>query len=323
MMKAVVMTTAGGPEVLQVQERDIPTISADEVLIRVHAAGVNRPDVLQRLGKYPAPQGVVQDVLGLEVAGTIAAIGENEKELNLGDRVMALVAGGGYAEFVAAHSGVCIPLPESLTFEEAAAMPETIYTVWHNVFQRANLTKGERILIHGGAGGIGSTAILLSKLWGAEVATTVRGAAKKEFVKQLGADIIIDYSTSDFEMGLKDKGVDVVLDFIGGEYFEKNIHVLREEGRLVYINAMQGVKVTLNILKLMQKRLTITGSTLRNRDSAFKEALTADIKAHLLPLINERKLILPIYKVVPFVEASEAHRLMESSEILGKIVLSF
>ena len=322
-MKAVLIKNFGGPEMLTVQEVNKPVIKADEILIQVKAAGVNRPDVLQRQGKYPAPEGINQHIPGLEVAGEIVELGLNVKNLNIGDRVMALVAGEGYAQYVKVHFGSVIPLPDLLSFEEGAALPETVFTVWHNLFQRANLSSGQSVLIHGGAGGIGSTAIQLAKLFGAYVITTVSSEEKEEYVKAQGADVVINYKHIDFEKSLQATPVDVVLDFIGGEYFNKNINILKEDGHLVYLNAMQGNKVELNLLKMMQKRLTITGSTLRNRSVEFKTYLTSDIVKKVLPLITQGKLKPSIYKKIGFQQAYEAHEMMEKGEVLGKIVLLF
>lgn len=321
MMQAVVITKYGGSEVLQVENRPIPSISEQEVLIEVKAAGVNRPDVFQRLGKYPAPEGVVQDIPGLEVSGIIIGKGDAVEDFNIGDRVMALVPGGGYASHVTAHYGSCLHLPDDVDFATGAAMPETLYTVWHNLFERGHLTAGDHVLIHGGAGGIGSTAIQLAKLFGAYVSTTVSTAEKEAFVKELGADIIINYKQKDFETELAHENVNIVLDYIGGIYFTKNINILQPEGRLIYINAMEGAKVELNLIKLMQKRLHLTGSTMRNRSPEFKKSLSASIQKNVMHLVQTGKFKVPIYKKIAYTEASKAHELMESSDFKGKIVL--
>ncbi|WP_223225175.1 NAD(P)H-quinone oxidoreductase [Sphingobacterium cavernae] len=323
MMKAVVISEFGNADVLQVQEREVPKISEFEVLVKVKAAGINRPDVFQRQGKYPAPNGVPQDIPGLEVAGIVEDIGEKLSGFNCGQRVMALVPGAGYAEYAKVHYGSVIPLPDQVSFETGATLPETVFTVWHNLFQRGNLQKGEAVLIHGGAGGIGSTAIQLAKLFGAKVVTTVSILEKSDFVKSLGADVVINYNEQDFEEILNSNKVDIVLDYIGGEYFNKNINVLNEEGRLIYINAMEGAKVDLNLFKLMQKRLTISGSTLRNRSVEFKQSLTEDIVKKVLPLLNEGKLKSQIFRKFSIHEASQAHSLMESGDFLGKLVIVF
>ena len=322
-MKAVVVSAFGEPEVLVVEERDKPVLQAGEVLIKVCAAGVNRPDLLQRKGKYPAPIDTVQDILGLEVAGHIVELSDDVSDLSVGERVMALVAGGGYAEYVSVSASVCISIPENVTYEEAAGMPETLFTVWHNVFQRGHLQAGESLLVHGGAGGIGSTAIQLGNLFGAKVFATVGSDAKKVFVNELGAFQAINYHEEDFEEILKDQAIDVILDSIGGSYFNRNIQVLNADGRLVYINAMEGAKVELNLLKLMQKRIYLTGSTLRSRSIEFKSQLAQEIRQHVLPFIEDRCYRTHIHQVFPFQEAAEAHNLMESRNFLGKIILKF
>ncbi|TCV07417.1 putative PIG3 family NAD(P)H quinone oxidoreductase [Sphingobacterium alimentarium] len=323
MMKAVVIKQFGGPEVLQVEDRPIPIIAENEVLIAVKAAGINRPDVFQRMGKYPAPPSVVQDIPGLEVSGIIEEVGSEVRDFQIGDRVIALVPGGGYASHVSVHYGSCIHLQDSVDLVAAAALPETMYTVWHNMVERGKLQTGERVLIHGGAGGIGSTAIQLAKLSGAEVVTTISSEKKAHFVKKLGADEIINYKNEDFESNLLDSKVHLVLDYIGGDYFNKNINILHEDGRLIYINAMSGAKVNLNLIKLMQKRLTISGSTLRNRSAEFKKSLSSAIQVQVMPWITAGKFEIPIYKQFHFTEAKQAHELMESGDFLGKIVLVF
>ncbi|PRD56217.1 NAD(P)H-quinone oxidoreductase [Sphingobacterium gobiense] len=319
-MKAIVITEAGGPDVLQVQERTIPAVAERDVLIEVKAAGVNRPDIFQRKGNYPAPEGVVADIPGLEVAGIITQVGTAVTERKVGDKVCCLVAGGGYAEYVAAHSDMCLPIPEEISFEEAAALPETVYTVWDNVFRRGALQEGESILIHGGAGGIGSTAIQLAKAFGARVLTTVSSVEKEAYCRQLGADKVVNYRNTDFREALQDETVNIILDSIGGDYFRRNLDLLDTDGRLVYINAVKGNMVELNILKLMQKRILITGSTLRARDLSFKIPLTRDIYQHVWPLIG--KSFLPqLFKAFPIEDAAKAHELMEDGTFLGKLVL--
>lgn len=322
-MKAVVITMPGGPEVLQVAERARPRISDSEVLIEVRAAGVNRPDVFQRKGNYPAPPGVDPWIPGLEVAGVIVEKGSAVKDWNIGDRVCALVAGGGYAAYAAVYHGHCLPIPDALSFEEAAALPETVFTVWDNVFRRGMLQAGEGLLVHGGAGGIGSTAIQLGALFGASVYTTVSSSEKAAFCLSLGAVKTINYQDEDFQQALAGLPVDVILDSIGGSYFEKNVNLLNADGRLVYINAMEGAKVELNLLKLMQKRIVLTGSTLRARDRQFKEGLRDAIWSSVWPKIDSGDFKPVLFRVLPFHEAAEAHRIMEDSVLLGKVVLSF
>ena len=322
-MKAIVISRPGGPEVLTVEELERPLVGDMDVLIAVRAAGVNRPDVFQRKGNYPAPAGVDPRIPGLEVAGVIVEKGALVDGWNIGDPVCALVAGGGYANYVSVYQGHCLPIPPSLTFEEAASLPETVFTVWDNVFRRGKLQAQEHFLVHGGAGGIGSTAIQLGALFGAEVYTTVSSEEKSLFCQSLGASKVINYKTEDFEQVLAGLGVDVILDSIGGAYFEKNSNLLNPDGRLVYINAMQGAKVELNLLKLMQKRITLTGSTLRARDHQFKEVLRNEILDKVWPKIVSGDFKPVLFRVLPFDEAPEAHRLMEDSTLLGKVVLTF
>ncbi|WDF70809.1 NAD(P)H-quinone oxidoreductase [Sphingobacterium oryzagri] len=320
-MKAIVITEAGGPEVLKLMNRPDAVCTDEEVLIEVKAAGVNRPDVFQRKGNYPAPKGVVPDIPGLEVAGQIVAVGAAVSRWQIGDEVCALVAGGGYATLVSAHADLCLPVPNGITYAEAAILPETIYTVWDNVFRRGALKHGEHLLVHGGTGGIGSTAIQLAKACGARVSTTAGSAEKCLFCKELGADIAINYKEEDFAERLKGEGVNVILDSIGGSYFEKNIDILTADGRLVYINAMQGKQVSLDIVSMMQKRLQITGSTLRSREVAFKAQLTREIQEFIWPLIGDT--FKPqLYKKIPLADAAESHRLMENGDLLGKLVLT-
>ncbi|CAM3735600.1 NAD(P)H-quinone oxidoreductase [Sphingobacterium prati] len=322
-MKAVVISEPGAPEVLQVEELDQPQVGDLDVLIAVRAAGVNRPDVFQRKGNYPAPAGVDPRIPGLEVAGVIVEKGRLVDNWNIGDSVCALVAGGGYASYVSVYQGHCLPIPPNLTFEEAAALPETVFTVWDNVFRRGKLRSGEHFLVHGGAGGIGSTAIQLGALFGAEVYTTISSTEKGLFCQSLGASKTIDYTKEDFQQVLADRGVDVILDSIGGDYFEKNINLLNPDGRLVYINAMQGAKAELNLLKLMQKRIVLTGSTLRARDHQFKETLRNEIWTEVWPKIISGDFKPRLFQVFPFYEVAIAHQAMEDSALLGKIVLTF
>ncbi len=320
-MKAVILTEFGAPSVLQIGEKERPTIGEHDILIKVKAAGVNRPDVIQRKGYYPAPKGEPQDILGLEVAGIVEEIGSAVTQWQVGDEVFSLIGGGGYAEYVRVDEFLALPKPQNLSFVEAASMPETLYTVWSNVFQRGQLQKGENFLVHGGSSGIGITAIQLAKIVGANVYTTVGNAEKQEAVKALGASLAINYKEEDFGEVLKDVGIDVILDMIGGDYYEKNIDIMNPDGRLVYINSMGGAKVTANLMKIMQKRLTVTGSTLRAREYEFKRKLTEDITRDVLPLLEKGHFKPVIYQVFPLEQADKAHELMESSEHIGKIVL--
>lgn len=320
-MKAVIITKPGAPSVLQLQERPMPEIGANEVLIHVKAAGVNRPDVAQRMGRYPAPAGASQDIPGLEVAGVVEECGAEVIQWKIGDRVCALLAGGGYAEYVAVDAGQCLPVPKGFNEAEAAGLPETVFTVWHNVFQRGRLQAGETLLVHGGSSGIGVTAIQLAKAFGAKVLTTVGSEEKGQACLELGADQFVNYKTQDFEATFAEAGVDVILDMVGGDYFDRNLNILRPDGRLVYINAMNGNVVNLNIMKMMLKRITITGSTLRARDVAFKTALAADILKNVWPVLENGMFKSKVFATFPFSEAAQAHELMESSGHIGKIIL--
>jgi NADPH2:quinone reductase len=322
-MKAIVITNPGGPEVLKIQERSIPELKADEVLIKVFAAGINRPDVFQRKGNYPPPPGAPQDIPGLEVAGTIEKIGTEVKSWKVGDKVCALLAGGGYAEYAVVNAQHCLPVPKGFSYVEAASLPETIYTVWHNVFQKGKLQSGENFLVHGGSSGIGITAIQLAKGFGASVFATAGSDGKCDACVSLGADLCINYKKEDFEKVLDTQGIDVILDMIGGDYISKNIRLLRTDGRMVFINTMKGNKSEdVDFSLIMKKRLTITGSTLRNRDVAFKATLTQEILENVWPLLESGKFKPVIYREFPLEEAAKAHELMESSDHIGKIILT-
>lgn len=320
-MKAIVITKPGGPEVLKLQDYPTPEISGDEVLIEVKAAGLNRSDVFQREGNYPAPEGASAEIPGLEVAGTIVKCGSDVVDFTVGDRVCALLAGGGYAEYVAVREGQCLPVPVDLSFAEAASLPETVFTVWSNVFQRGNLQPGETLLLHGGNSGIGITGIQIAHALGSKVIVTVGSDEKGRKCLELGADSYINYKTQNFETELQNKGVDVILDMIGGDYLAKNINILKPEGRLVHINAVSGSHVDLDIWKVMTKRLTVTGSTLRSREYEFKKQLAKEIQKNVWPLIESKKFRPVIYKTFPFSEAAEAHRLLEDGSHTGKIIL--
>ena len=320
-MKAVLITQYGAPDVLKLSEYPTPEISGDQVLIEVKAAGLNRLDIFQREGNYPAPPGVPQEIPGLEVSGTIVQCGPDVIEFKTGDTVCALLGGGGYAEYVSVREGQCLPVPSGMDFTGAASLPETVFTVWSNVFQRGALRSGERLLIHGGNSGIGITGIQLAHALGSEVIVTVGSEEKGLKCLELGADAYINYKTQDFEQELREKGVDVILDMIGGSYLSKNVNILRPDGRLVHINAVDGGHVDLNIPKMMQKRLTITGSTLRSREYDFKKQLAKEVRKNVWPLIESGKFKPVIFKTFPFSEAAEAHRLLEESTHTGKVVL--
>lgn len=329
-MKAIVITQSGAPEVLQIQERETPQPTGSQVLIKVYAAGVNRPDVFQRKGNYPPPPGAPQDVPGLEVAGIIAHIGPEVTQWQPGDAVCALLAGGGYADYALAEAGHCLPVPAAFghysdAFARAASLPETVFTVWHNVFQRGRLQIGEHFLVHGGTSGVGITAIQLAKAMGARVFTTAGSDEKCAACDALGADYSINYKAADFEDQLRDQGMDVILDMVGGDYIPKNLRLLREEGRLVFINTMKGNKVKgpdeVDFGLIMRKRLTVTGSTLRNRDHAFKTALATEIQQNVWPVMENGQFQTVIAATFPLEEAAAAHALMESSDHIGKIIL--
>ncbi|WP_417458055.1 NAD(P)H-quinone oxidoreductase [Kordiimonas sp.] len=323
-MKAIEIKTPGGPEVLTPSERDRPEAGPDEVLIRVRAAGINRPDIVQREGRYPPPPGA-SDIPGLEVAGEIAALGAQVSGLAVGDKVCALVPGGGYAEYCVAPAATILPLPEGFDFIKAAAIPETFFTVWSNLFDRAGLKPGESLLVHGGSSGIGSTAIQLAKAFGVQVFTTVGSDEKAKFCIELGADCAINYRAEDFEERILKEtdgaGVNVVLDMVGGDYIAKNISCLAPDGRHVSIAFLNGPQVSLNMLPVMLKRLALTGSTLRPRDNAFKGAIAAALKEKVWPMMASGGLAPVISAVFPLDRASDAHAMMEASTHMGKIVL--
>jgi NADPH2:quinone reductase len=326
-MKAIVITQPGAPEVLQLDERPSPTFSADEVFVKVAAAGINRPDVFQRKGNYPPPAGAPQDIPGLEIAGTIIEVGPNVIRWKIGDKVCALVMGGGYAEYCNVPAGQCLPIPENLSFIEAASLPETFFTVWSNVFDRAHLHKGESLLVHGGSSGIGVTAIQMAKALGSTVYATAGSDEKCKFCEELGAAKAINYKTENFADVIKqltnNKGVDVILDMIGGDYTAPNLQSLAEDGRLVFINTMKGKDVNIDLSVVMRKRLIITGSMLRSREVSFKAAIAQNLEKNIWPLLKSGEIKPIIYKVFPAGQAAAAHRLMESSEHIGKIVLDF
>jgi putative PIG3 family NAD(P)H quinone oxidoreductase len=324
-MRYVDHGTGGGPEVLQVKTGPVPELGAGEVLIRVSAAGVNRPDCLQRSGRYPPPSDASPHI-GLEVAGRIVALGQGVTEWTVGDAVCALTNGGGYAEYAIAPSGQVLPAPAGLTPLQAAALPETYFTVWANVVERGRLAAGESLLVHGGSSGIGITAIQLAKARGATVFCTVGSAEKAQACIELGADAAIDYRRQDFVAETLrltgNRGVDVVLDMVGGPYIEKNLKLLALEGRLVQIAFLQPSRVELDWLPLMVKRLTFTGSTLRPRPPAEKARLAQQLRTQVWPLLEQGRALPHIHRVFPLEQAAQAHALMESSEHIGKIMLA-
>ena len=323
-MRAIEIKQFGGPEVLQACERPVPELKAGEVLIKVHAAGVNRPDVFQRTGNYPVPPGA-SDLPGLEVAGEIVAGDLGDSGFKLGDLVCALVQGGGYAEFCAAPLAQCLPVPKGLSALEAAALPENYFTVWSNVFDRGQLSGEETLLVQGGSSGIGVTAIQIARALGHRVFATAGSADKCRACEELGADRAINYKTEDFEAVVKEltggKGVDVILDMVGGDYLPREIKSLADDGRLVFIAQLGGSKGELDMGQVMRRRLTITGSTLRPRPVAFKAAIAAKLRQHVWPLIEAGKIKPVIHHRFPLEQAAQAHAMMESSAHIGKIML--
>lgn len=324
-MIAIEIAGYGGPEVLKPARRPVPQPGQGEVLIEVGAAGINRPDVMQRQGGYKPPPGA-PDIPGLEVAGRIAVLGEGVSDWRVGDPVTALVAGGGYAEFCAAPAPQCLPVPRGLDTIKAAALPETFFTVWTNVFDRGRLRAGESFLVHGGSSGIGTTAIQLAHAFGARVFTTAGSAEKCAACVELGAERAIDRRREDFVAVIQEategKGVDVILDMVGGSYINRNLKLLAMEGRLVQIAFLEGGKAEIDLGHVMMRRQTVTGSTLRPRSVAEKGAIAASLREKVWPLLDAGKVAPVIYKTFPLAEAADAHRLMESSRHIGKIVLT-
>jgi NADPH2:quinone reductase len=323
-MTVIGIKAPGGPEMLVPAQRAVPTPSDGEILVKVAAAGVNRPDVMQRQGLYPPPPGA-PDIPGLEIAGEVVALGPNVKRWKTGDRVMALVVGGGYAEYCLAHGSHALPIG-GLSMVEGAAIPETFFTVWHNMVERGGLKSGETFLVHGGSSGIGTTAIQLAKALGARVITTAGSEEKCAACRKLGADVAINYKTDDFVAATKaatgDKGADVILDMVGGNYIARNYEAAAVEGRIVQIAFQGGPKAEVNFMRMMLKRLHHTGSTLRSRSVTDKGAIRAAVEDNALPMIAKGNVKPVIYKTFPLKEAAAAHALMETSAHIGKIVLT-
>ncbi|MCK5424809.1 MAG: NAD(P)H-quinone oxidoreductase [Emcibacter sp.] len=323
-MTAIEITKFGSPDVLKPRQIPLPQINDDEVLIKVAAAGVNRPDIMQRTGMYPAPKGVTK-IPGLEISGEIIEMGKNVAGWNIGDKICGLVAGGGYAEYCTVPATQCLPIPKGLSMTEAAALPETFFTVWSNVFDRGALKEGETFMVHGGTSGIGTTAIQMAKAFGATVITTSGSDEKVDFCSELGADLSINYKTHDFAEEVKNftegKGVNVLLDMVAGDYMKRNFMVMAVEGRIVMIAVLRGPKVKANILPIMLKRLTFTGSTLRARETAFKADIARSLHEKVWPLIEQGKINPVISKVFALKDAADAHAFLESGRNIGKIVL--
>jgi NADPH2:quinone reductase len=324
-MLAIEIREPGGPEVLVAAERPRPVPGPDDVLIKVDASGVNRPDVMQRRGLYPPPAGA-SDIPGLEVAGTVDDIGADVSGWRRGDRVCALVSGGGYAEYCVAPAVQCLPVPTGMSLVEAAGAPETTFTVWTNLFERGRLAPGETVLVHGGTSGIGTTAIQIARARGARVFTTAGSDEKCRAAEALGAERAFNYRDVDFVEALKeatdDRGADVVLDIVGADYFQRNLDALALDGRLVLIGQLGGHKAVINTTPIFRKRLTITGSVLRSRPVAEKGAIAGEVRRHVWPLLESGALKIPVHATFPLRDAAEAHRLMEASSHIGKIVLT-
>ena len=320
-MKAINITKAGGPDVLQLTERPVPLARHGEVVIKLAYAGVNRPDALQRAGLYKPPSGA-SDLPGLEGAGTIYAVGAGVTDWAIGDEVCALLPGGGYAEYVATQAFHCLPVPKGLSLAQAACLPETYFTVYSNVFQRGGLKSGEKFMVHGGSSGIGTTAIQLANLFGARVIATAGSEAKCQACKNLGAERVVNYRSEAFEDIVKTYGgVDLILDMVGGEYIQRNLNSLADDGRLVQIAFLQGPKVELNLVQLLSRRLKITGSTLRPQSDLAKASIRSELLEKIWPYLEAGRIAPVMDSEFPLSEAAEAHRLMESSQHIGKIVL--
>jgi putative PIG3 family NAD(P)H quinone oxidoreductase len=323
-MTAIGIKTPGGPEALAPEERPVPVPGPTEVLVRVRAAGVNRPDVMQRKGQYPPPPGA-PDIPGLEIAGDVVAVGGKVTRWKIGDKICALVPGGGYAEYCVTEEATALPVPKGFSYVEAAALPETFMTVWHNVFERGALKSGDTFLVHGGSSGIGTTAIMLAKQFGATVIATAGSPEKCEACRKLGADVAIDYNKEDFVAVTKEatgkKGANLILDMIGGDYVDRNFDAAAVEGRIVQIATQKGTKVTADLRRLMLKRLTLTGSTLRARPVSDKAEIARALEAKVWPLLEAGKVRPVIDSTFPLAKATEAHARMETSLHIGKIML--
>jgi NADPH2:quinone reductase len=324
-MTCIAIREPGGPDVLVASEQPLPSPGEGEILVKVIAAGVNRPDVMQRQGHYPPPKGATE-IPGLEIAGEVVELGRGAKRWKQGDKVMALVVGGGYAEYCLAFETHALPVPANLSMVEAAAIPETFFTVWHNVFERGKLAAGETLLVHGGSSGIGTTAIALAKAFGARVITTAGTPEKCEACRKLGADLAIDYKTEDFvaltKQATQGRGADLILDMVGGDYVGRNYEAAAVEGRIVQIAFLASSRVTVDLMRLMLKRLTHTGSTLRARAVADKAAIARAVENNVLPLIASGRVKPRIDSTFPLAQASAAHARMEGGQHIGKIVLT-
>ena len=321
-MKTIEIQEPGTADVLTIGNRAVPQAGPDEVLVKVTAAGVNGPDIVQRRGHYPPPKGA-SDLLGLEVSGEVVAVGENASQWQLGDRICALPNGGGYAEYVAIEAGHCLPIPDGVNETDAAGLPETLFTVWNNVFLNQSIPDNGLILVHGGAGGIGSTAIQLGKAFGLRVFTTTGKPEGCEFCTQLGADRAINYREEDFVEVVKQAGgADIIVDIIGGDYIARNMSAAKPDSRIIQLAFNKGSKVEINLMPIMLKRLTLTGSTLRPRSKAFKSEIAADLKKQVWPLFSKGQFRTQTHATFSFEDVQEAHRMMESAAHRGKILLT-
>ena len=322
-MRAIHITKSGGPEVLKIQETPIPKLEKNQVLIKVKAAGVNRSDIItrQNIEAY-GKRSTATLIPGLEVSGVIAELGKDVKNLNLGDKVCALIASGGYAEYVAVDSSHCLSVPDRISLTDAAAMPETVFTVWFNVFHLANLQPGEKLLIHGGTSGIGTMGLQMGKAWGAKVFTTAGSEDKIKFLNKMNLGKAINYKKEAFEKVLKDEKIDVILDMVGGDYTQKNLEILNTQGRLVYINGMKSTDVNINLRTVMSKNLTLTGSFLKPQTDSVKTQIAKEVEKNIWPMFKSGEIRPIIYKIFKFENAAEAHKLMESSDHIGKILLT-
>ena len=322
-MKAIHITKSGGPEVLQLQETPKPTPAENQVLIKVKAAGVNRSDIITRENTATYGKGSPTTLIpGLEVSGEITEIGSAVKDKKVGDKVCALIADGGYAEYVAVDSSHCLPIPEGISLTDAAAIPETVFTVWFNVFHLGKLQPGDKLLIHGGTSGIGTMGLQMAKAWGCKTYTTAGSEDKINFLQKMGIEKVINYKKETFEEVLKDEKIDVILDMVGGDYTQKNLQILNKKGRLCYINGMKSMDVNINLRTIMAKNLTVTGSFLKPQTADVKTQIAQDVEKNIWPMFHSKQIHPIIYKTFPLAEAAEAHRLMESSEHIGKILLT-
>jgi putative PIG3 family NAD(P)H quinone oxidoreductase len=322
-MKAIHITKSGGPEVLQLRETPTPSPGKTQVLIKVKAAGVNRSDVITRQNMDTYGKGSPQSLIpGLEVSGEITEIGENVKDKKIGDKVCALVANGGYAEYVAVESSHCLPVPEGISLTDAAGIPETVFTVWFNVFHLGKLQPGEKLLIHGGTSGIGTMGLQMAKALGCTVYSTAGSNEKVDFLSKMNLGTILNYKKEVFEEVWKDEEIDVILDMVGGDYTQKNLEILNKKGRLVYINGMKSTQVTIDLRTIMSKNLVLTGSFLKPQSAEVKTQIAEEVKKTIWPLFHSKQIHPIIYKTFPMEEAAEAHHLMESSDHIGKILLT-